>query len=131
MEVWHWMYDNPDASPARLKEATLSIAKSIWNTYYAPVFYQKDITLLGIYSHMIHSFLYLPDYPLGHLIAHQIEEQVKRSGNLGKEFERMATYGRVAPDVWMKHATGQPVGAEAMIEATTKAFSTLSGVKRR
>ncbi|MBI5472360.1 MAG: hypothetical protein HY961_08450 [Ignavibacteriae bacterium] len=128
MEVWHWMYDHPDTTPAQLKEATLAIAKRVWNSYYAPVFYEKDVTLLGIYSHMIHSFLYLPDYPLGHLIAHQIEEQIKRNGkqgNLGREFERMATFGRVTPDLWMKHATGQPVGAEAMIEATKRALQTM------
>ena len=34
---------------------------------------KKDVVLLGIYSHMIHSFLYLPDYPIGHLIAHHDE----------------------------------------------------------
>jgi oligoendopeptidase F len=127
MEVWHWMYDNPSATPAQLKDATVRIAKDIWNKYYAPVFNTRDVVLLGIYSHMIHSFLYLPDYPLGHLIAHQIEEQVKKSGNLGKEFERMATQGRIAPDLWMKRASGLPVGAEAMIEATTRALTTLSG----
>ncbi len=26
--------------------------------------------------HMIDSFLYLPDYPIGHMIAFQIEEQM-------------------------------------------------------
>jgi hypothetical protein len=126
MEVWHWMYDNPSATPAQLKDATLRIAKNTWNKYYAPVFNTRDVVLLGVYSHMIHSFLYLPDYPLGHLIAHQIEEQVQKSGNLGKEFERMATQGRIAPDLWMKRASGLPVGAEAMIEATTRALQTLS-----
>ncbi len=129
MQVWHWMYDNPNATPAQLKNATMHIAKDIWNKYYAPVFNKRDVVLLGIYSHMIHSFLYLPDYPLGHLIAHQIEEQVKKSGNLGKEFERMATQGRIAPDLWMKRASGLPVGAEAMIEATKRALSTLSRAK--
>jgi hypothetical protein len=125
MGVWHWMYDHPDATPAQLKEAALRIAQETWNAYYAPVFSQRDVVLLGIYSHMIHSFLYLPDYPLGHLIAHQIEEQVKKSGDLGKEFERMATYGRVAPDLWMKHATGRPVGTKAMLDATTNALKVL------
>jgi len=125
MDVWHWMYDHPNATPAQLKDATLAIAKNIWNTYYAPVFNQRDVVLLGIYSHMIESFLYLPDYPIGHLIAHQIEEQVKKSGNLGKEFERMATYGSVAPDLWMKHATGLPVGPEALLAATTRALATM------
>jgi hypothetical protein len=123
MEVWHWMYDNPNATPAQLKEATLSIAKDIWNKYYAPVFNKRDVVLLAIYSHMIHSFLYLPDYPLGHLIAHQIEEHVEKAGNLGKEFERMATYGRVTPDLWMTNATGQPVGAEALLTATKRALT--------
>jgi hypothetical protein len=123
MEVWHWMYANPNATPAQLKEAVIRISKNIWNQYYAPVFNKRDIVLLGIYSHMIHSFLYLPDYPLGHLIAHQIEEQLKkRQGNLGKEFERMATQGRIAPDLWMKRATGLPVGAEAMLAATRRAL---------
>lgn len=125
MEVWHWMYENPLASPAELKEATLRIAKDVWNKYYAPVFKTRDVVLLGIYSHMIHSFLYLPDYPLGHLIAHQIEDHVKESGNLGREFERMATIGRIAPDLWMKKATGLPVGPEALLAATSKAIEAL------
>ncbi|HYO92068.1 MAG TPA: hypothetical protein VEQ40_10545, partial [Pyrinomonadaceae bacterium] len=75
MEVWHWMYDHPNATPAELKEASLRISKDIWNKYYAPVFKERDVVLLGIYSHMIDSFLYLPDYPIGHMIAFQIEEQ--------------------------------------------------------
>ena len=32
---------------------------------------------------MIDSFLYLPDYPIGHLIAFQIEEQMEKAGNVG------------------------------------------------
>jgi len=122
MAVWHWMYDHPDATPAELREATVSISKDIWNQYYAPVFGMKDVVLLGIYSHMIHSFLYLPDYPIGHMIAHQIEEQVAASGDLGGEFERMATFGSVVPDLWMIHATGHPVGPEALLQATEEAL---------
>jgi hypothetical protein len=122
MEVWHWMYAHPDASPAQLREATLSIAKGIWNTYYFPVLGNKDATVLGIYSHMIHSFLYLPDYPLGHTIAFQIEEQIKKKGAIGPEFERVAVQGRIAPDLWMKTASGMPVGAEALLQATRAAL---------
>lgn len=125
MEVWHWMYDHPNATPTQLKEATVRIAKDIWNTYYAPVFNRRDVVLLGIYSHMIHSFLYLPDYPLGHLIAHQIEEHVEKAGNLGREFERMATSGRVTPDLWMTNATGMPVSADALLAATQRALSVM------
>jgi hypothetical protein len=122
MAVWHWMYDHPKATPAQLKDATVQISKDIWNRYYAPVFGKKDVVLLGVYSHMIHSFLYLPDYPIGHMIAHQIEEQMKKAGNLGAEFERMARMGNVTPDMWMENATGTPVGPEALLAATERAL---------
>lgn len=121
MGVWHWMYDHPAATPAELKAATLQISRDIWNRYYTPVFHTKDVVLLGIYSHMIDSFLYLPDYPIGHMIAFQIEEQMKKAGAIGPEFERMATMGRVVPDLWMEHATGQPVGPEALLAAAERA----------
>lgn len=129
MEVWHWMYDHAKASPAELKDATLRISKEIWNKYYAPVFKQKDVVLLGIYSHMIHSFLYLPDYPIGHMIAFQIEEQVKKAGTIGTEVERMATMGRLTPDLWMKKATGMQVGPEAMLTAAEHALQELQTKK--
>jgi hypothetical protein len=122
MAVWHWMYDNPNATPSELKAATLRIAREVWNRYYAPVFGVKDVALLGIYSHMIDAFLYLPDYPIGHLIAFQIEAQVEKAGDLGKEFERMSRAGNIAPDVWMKKATGAPVGPEALLTETARAL---------
>ncbi|HPO55841.1 MAG TPA: hypothetical protein PKY46_07545 [Ignavibacteriaceae bacterium] len=125
MEVWHWMYDNPNATPAQLKQAVLAIAKNIWNKYYAPVIGVKDVTLLAVYSHMIHSFLYLPDYPIGHLIAHQIGELMKKSGTIGPEFERTARLGRISPDLWMQQAIGSDVGADALIHATENAIKLL------
>jgi len=128
MTVWHWMYDHAQATPKELNEATVQIAKNVWNKYYAPVFHKKDVVLLGVYSHMIDSFLYLPDYPIGHLIAFQIEEQMKKAGSIGPEFERMAKMGDVTPDLWMEHATGKPVGPEALLEATQAA---LNAVERR
>jgi hypothetical protein len=122
MAVWHWMYDHPEASPTELRGATLQIAKDAWNRYYAPVFGKKDVVLLAVYSHMIDSFLYLPDYPIGHLIAFQIEEQMTKAGSIGPEFERMAKMGRVTPDLWMEHATGNPVSADALLTATDEAL---------
>jgi hypothetical protein len=122
MQMWHWMYDHPNATPEELKNATVQIAKDTWNKYYAPVFRKKDVVLLGIYAHMVNNFLYLPNYPIGHLIAFQIEEQVEKAGNLGAEFERMAKYGSLPPDMWMKNATGAPVGAAALLHATEKAL---------
>jgi hypothetical protein len=126
MGVWHWMYDHPKATPAQLQAATVEIAQNIWNRYYAPVFGKKDVVLLGIYSHMIDSFLYLPDYSMGHMIAYQIEEQMKKAGNTGPEFERMARMGEVTPDLWMENATGKPVGPEPLLAATEKALAFVS-----
>jgi hypothetical protein len=123
MRVWHWMYDHPQATPEQLRDAVLQITKEIWNRFYEPVFHQKDIVLLGIYSHMIDSFLYLPDYPIGHMIAFQLEEHMEKAGKIGPEFERVARQGRIAPDLWMKGATGSPVGPEALIAAAERALS--------
>jgi hypothetical protein len=123
MSVWHWMYEHPDATPAELRDATIAISKDIWNRYYAPVFGQRDVVLLGIYSHMVSLMMYLPDYPLGHLIAFQIEEHIDKSGKpLGEEFERMASFGSVTPDLWMEHATGKPVSADPLLRATEAAL---------
>ena len=129
MGVWHWMYDHPQATPKELNQATVQIAKDVWNRYYAPVFGKKDVVLLGVYSHMIDSFLYLPDYPIGHLIAFQIEEQMKKAGSVGPEFERMARMGRVTPDLWMENATGKPVGPEALLDATERALTAANAAK--
>ena len=76
---------------------------------------------------MISSVLYLPDYPIGHLIAHQIEEQMEKAGSIGAEFERMTVQGRLVPDVWMKNATGAPVGPDALLSATEKALAKIGG----
>jgi hypothetical protein len=122
MGVWHWMYDHPSATPQELNGATREIARDVWNRYYASVFGKRDVVLLAVYSHMIDSFLYLPDYPLGHMIAHQIEERMKRAGAIGQEFERMARMGRVTPDLWMENATGKPVGPQALLAATGTAL---------
>ncbi|MBI4424351.1 MAG: hypothetical protein HY554_11515 [Elusimicrobia bacterium] len=126
MGVWHWMYDHPQATPAELREAAVGLAKDVWNRYYAPVFGRKDVVLLGVYSHMIHSFLYLPDYPIGHMIAFQIDEKIG-DGPVGPEFERMARLGRVTPDEWMIHATGKPVGPEALLAAAERALKAVAG----
>jgi len=120
--VWHWMYDHPQAKPEELRDATIQISKDIWNKYFASVFGKGDAYLLGIYSHMISYPLYLADYPLGHLIAYQIEESMKSAGSVGQEFDRIARIGKVAPDLWMMEATGAKVGPEALLSATRKAI---------
>ncbi len=123
MRLWRWMYAHPDATPAELREATLGIAREVWNEFYAPVFGRRDVVLLGIYSHMISSMLYLPDYPMGAMIARQVEQKIERSGDLAGEFERMTSQGRLTPDLWMQKATGAPVGPAALLGAAEQALS--------
>jgi len=115
MGVWRWMYAHPDAKPAELREATLQIAREVWNKYYAPIFGVKDVEILAVYSHMISNGLYLPDYALGHIIAFQVA-RVFRSGSFGDEFERVAKQGRLTPDAWMRGAVGGPLSARALLD---------------
>lgn len=124
MNVWKWMYANPNATPAQLKEAVISIAKEVWNKYYAGILGGKDEPILAVYSHMIDSPLYLPNYPMGHLIDFQIEQQVKGK-SLANEFERMYTQGRLVPQVWMKEAVGREISIEPTLNAATEALKAL------
>jgi hypothetical protein len=36
----------------------------------------------------------------------------------------MASFGRLPPDLWMKHATGEPVSAAALLRLTAAALAT-------
>jgi hypothetical protein len=124
IRVWEWLYANPDATPAQLKEAVMRIAKEVWNSYYAEVLGGEDEMLLGIYSHMIDYPLYLPNYPMGHLIAFQIEQQVKGK-NMAAEIERMLTQGRIIPQLWMRNAVGLPISVEPLLHAVEEALQVL------
>jgi hypothetical protein len=126
MKVWHWMYDHPDAKPAELKQAVIEISKQMWNDYFAPIFGVKDVILLGIYSHMIDSGLYLPDYPMGHIIAFQIEKYLQGK-KLGTEMERMCKLGSITPDTWMQAAVGEPISARPLLDSAQKALDVLKG----
>jgi len=124
MRVWEWMYANPNATPAELKEAVIAIAKEIWNLYYAPVFGSKDEPILAIYSHMISNPLYLSNYPLGRVIDFQIEQHIQNK-DFAAEVQRMFEQGRLIPQEWMKQATGSEISVQPMLEATNLALKAL------
>lgn len=124
MAVWHWMYEHPHASPAELRQATLDIARQVWNEHLAGPFRTRDVELLAIYSHMIDAGLYLPDYPLGFIIQYQIESYLK-GRNLGAEMERMCRLGALTPDEWMRRAVGSPISAEPLIRGAAQALQRL------
>ncbi len=121
MNLWKWMYANPDADAAQLREAVIRIAKDIWNKYYAGVFGVKDQAILGIYSHMISSPLYLSAYSYGHLINFQLEQHF-----VGKDFaaevQRVFSTGCLIPQLWMKKAVGKDIAVEPLVEATGEAL---------
>ncbi len=124
IRVWRYLYEHPNATPAELREATVRIAREVWNAYFAPNFGKatEDSEILGIYSHMIAYGLYLPDYALGHLIAFQVAAQFDK-GDFGREFERVSKLGRLTPDAWMRNAVGGPLSAQPLLEAARKAIA--------
>ncbi|MFH1176002.1 MAG: hypothetical protein V1750_01250 [Acidobacteriota bacterium] len=121
-KVWHWLYDHPEATPAELREAVLASTREVWNRYWAPVVGVADSDLLAIYSHMVAYPLYLPDYPLGHIIAFQVAERL-RAGDFGKELERLARQGRLTPEAWMQSAVGGPISSKPLLAAAREALS--------
>ena len=51
MAAWRWLYAHPDATPAQFREAVVAISRDVWNKHFARLFGQRDVTLLGVYSH--------------------------------------------------------------------------------
>jgi len=124
MQVWRWLYANPGATPAQLKEAVIRIAKEVWNQYYAPVFGSKDETILAIYSHMIDNPLYLSNYPVGHLIDFQIDGFIKGK-NFASEVDRIYTLGRLTPQAWMQSAVGAPISIDPILKSVDEALKVI------
>lgn len=121
MAVWKWMYQNPNATAAQLKDETIKIAIDVWNKYFAPVFGVNDSPILAVYSHMISYPLYLSAYPLGHLIEFQIEGNLNGL-NVGPETDRMFKAGKLIPQEWMKLAVGSPISNQPMLKAVEEAL---------
>lgn len=124
MEVWKWLYNNPNANKTELKNQTIKIAKEIWNKYYADVFGVKDQVILAVYSHMINDPLYLPAYPIGHMVEFQMEQQM-RGKNIAQEMYRMYTPGRLTPKSWMLNAVGNELSIEPTLQATEEALKAI------
>jgi len=124
MQVWRWLYANPDATPAQLKEAVLRISKEVWNQYYAPVFGSKDEPILAIYSHMIDNPLYLSNYPVGHLIDFQIDGFIKGK-KFSSEVDRMYLLGRLTPQAWMQGAVGTQISVDPILKAVDEALKVI------
>lgn len=125
MRMWQWLYANPKATAADLREAVIRIASEVWNQYYAPVLGEKDSPLLAIYSHMIGYALYLPAYPIGNLVQYQLEEhlaQCETAQEWTQEYTRIYQQGCLTPDAWMRGAVGSPMSVEPILNAVREAL---------
>jgi hypothetical protein len=121
IRVWHWLYEHPDATVEELKNATIGLAKEIWNEYFADTFGQKDVPLFAIYNHFISGALYLHSYPIGNIVLMQLEEYFQ-GRDFATEMVRMCTIGRLTPDLWMTQATGKPLSSEPLLNALRTAL---------
>jgi hypothetical protein len=123
--MWEWLYDNPKATAAQLREAVIAIAGDIWNKYYAPLLGEPNCPLLGIYSHMVGYALYLPGYPIGQLVQFQLEEYLakcKTPTEFAQEYTRIYQQGKLTPDAWMRGAVGEAMSVEPILKAVRKAI---------
>lgn len=123
MKVWQWLYANPQATAAQLRDATIAIAKDVWNKYYQPVLGEKDSPILAIYSHMVNSPMYLPNYPLGHIVEFQLEEHFAKFTDkqaFANELMRIYRLGRLTPNHWMQQAVGSNVSTDPILNAIDK-----------
>ncbi len=114
MLTWKWLYENPEATPAQLKEKTIGFATETWNKYFAPITGVKDSPVLAIYSHMIEVPLYLPNYSYGHIVQFQIEKYLKDK-KLAPEVDRMFSQGKLTPQQWMMGAVGSKISTEPIL----------------
>ena len=121
MKVWKWLYGNPEAAPAQLKQSTISIAIEVWNKYFATVLGVKDSPILAIYSHMVDSPLYLANYSYGQVIQFQIEEYLKGK-SFSDEIDRIYRQGRLTPQQWMIGAVGKKISTQPILNALDKAL---------
>ncbi|MFP4555768.1 MAG: hypothetical protein ACLFNU_02750 [Bacteroidales bacterium] len=121
INLWKWLYENPNATPQQVKEATIRIAKEVWNEYYADVFGSTDEPILAVYSHMISNPLYLSAYPMGLLIDFQLEQHIADK-NFAEEIQRIFEQGKIIPQLWMKGAVGNPLSIEPTLTAAERAM---------
>ena len=123
MAMWKWIYEHPKATAKELCEATLCIAKEIWNQYYEPALGEHDCILLAVYSHMVNAPMYLPNYPLGHIVQYQLEEHLAQSKNqseFAQEYMRIYRLGRLTPKQWMIEAVGEAPSIEPILRAVDR-----------
>ena len=121
--TWDWLYAHPSATAEELRDAVLRVAREVWNQYYEPVLGTHDSPLLAIYSHMLDYPMYLPNYPVGHIIHYQLEEHLAQCGSdaaFAAELQRIYRQGRLTPQLWMQGAVGAPISVDPILTAVSR-----------
>ena len=121
--TWQWMYEQREFSAGELRDFTVAAADDVWRQYFEPYFGPDENHLMGAYQHMVGIMLYLPNYVVGHVIAHQIRQHLEGQ-NLAEEVERMCVQGNTSVPLWMRQAVGSDVDEGAMIEDVRRALPT-------
>jgi len=124
IQLFHWLYKNPKATPAAIHKEIRSIGDEIYRQYYARLFGPEGYGLVSVYSHMLWCYFYLADYPLGYVIAYQVRKHLQNK-NLGEEMERMCQLGAIYPEQWMKASVGQAISVNPLLDDTKAALKNL------
>ncbi len=125
MYSWRYLYRSKSCTASSLKKQTLKISQNLWDKYWAAGFGSTDSGILSIYSHMIEMGLYLPDYPLGHIINYQIQKFFEQN-DLPTHLERICKLGNIYPELWMEQAVGEGIGVKGLLADVEQALNTLT-----
>jgi hypothetical protein len=72
---------------------------------------------------MVNAPMYLPNYPLGHIVQYQLEEhlaQYKEQKDFAQEYMRIYRLGRLTPQEWLIQAVGSEPSIESILRAVDR-----------
>jgi hypothetical protein len=124
IRLFRWLYENENASAAKIQRMARSIGDEIWRRYYAPIFGDDGHGLMSVYSHVIWGDFYLAEYPVGYVIAYQVRKHLEGK-KLSDETERMCGIGSIYPESWMKEAVGAEISVRPLLDDTAEALDRL------
>ena len=126
MAMWHWMYDHPDATPGELRDAVVADRQGRLEPLLRAGLRRarrRAARRLLAHGRQLPLPARLPDRPPDRLPDRGADR--RRAATSAPSSSGWRRCGSVTPDLWMKHATGAPVGAEALLEATAAALAGL------
>ena len=67
---------------------------------------------------MVNSPMYLPNYPIGHIVQFQLEQFFadKTDRQWAEQYQRCYRLGRLTPEEWLRQATGSTLSVEPILK---------------